>query len=156
MSYLGEPLGQAALKIEDVGGLVPTPSSVAAPTLTEHASPTATVTPKRRRHRGESQQLVRVWLQGLEQPPPPSRPSALEHAQRLLDWLQSDPAVAGHCVLAADLARIYPTLCGELNWSPRPWNTVAKHLRRLTGGRKHYRWVDGRRLCAYPIPMRAT
>jgi hypothetical protein len=149
-------MDQAALKIEHDAELSPTPSSVAASTLAEPASATADLNPKRRRRRGKSRPLVRVWLPDLEEPPPSARPSALEHAQRLLDWLQSDPAVAGHCVLAADLARIYPTLCGELNWSPRPWNTVAKHLRRLTGGRKHYRWVDGRRLCAYPIPMRAT
>ncbi len=149
-------MGQTALKIEQVTELAPTPSSVAASTLAEATSSTAGVTPKRRRRRGERRQLVRIWLLGLEEPPPSSPPSALEHAQRLLEWLQSDPSFAGHCVLAADLARIYPTLCDELDWPPRPWNTVAKHLRRLTGGKKQYRWLDGRRLCVYPIPERTT
>jgi hypothetical protein len=47
--------------------------------------------------------------------------------------------------------KIYPVMCEELDWKPHKWQPVAVELRKLTGKRKVYRWVDGHRRRAYPV-----
>ncbi len=41
-----------------------------------------------------------------------------------------------------DLQKIYPAMCEQLDWKPHTWQSVACELRKLTGKRKSYRWVD--------------
>jgi hypothetical protein len=55
-------------------------------------------------------------------------------------------------VLAADLRRVYPLLCQSWGWQPFTWNTLARDLREMTGGRKWCVWHAGKRLRAYPVP----
>ena len=43
------------------------------------------------------------------------------------------------------------TMCEELDWQPHKWQPIAVELRKLTGKRKVYRWVDGHRRRAYPV-----
>ena len=86
----------------------------------------------------------------------PERLPPTEHAKRLLAWCQQeDGGVTGE-VLAEDLIAIHAEMCGEQGIAWRPWNPVAAELRRLTTGRKDYRWVvrDGvrHRLRVYFIP----
>ncbi len=101
-----------------------------------------------------SQSLVRVWLDGVE-PRPEKKPSVHQHATRLLLWLQDNPNIAGHFVLAADLKRIYPQLCCSMGWQPYHWNTLARELRELTERRKRYCWHNHKRLRVYPGPVAA-
>ncbi len=92
--------------------------------------------------------VERIWLRGVETPPP-SRPTPRAHAAQLLRWVRK--SYGGKMVLAMDLARIYPVMCAELDWQPHKWQPVAVELRKLTGKRKVYRWVDGHRRRAYPV-----
>ncbi len=55
------------------------------------------------------------------------------------------PSLSGSC----DLKKIYPVLCEELAWKPYAWQTLAPHMRELTGGRKTYKYVDGERRRVY-------
>jgi hypothetical protein len=53
--------------------------------------------------------------------------------------------------------QLYPSFCGQKGWRPRPWNTLAPCLRKLTGGKKDYEWTeddygDSQRLRIYRIP----
>ena len=45
-------------------------------------------------------------------------------------------------------------MCEQLDWKPYRWQPVACELRKLTGNRKSYRWVDGHRRRVYRIPFR--
>ena len=88
----------------------------------------------------------------------PEEPTLEQHARELLRYLQLDDVVScrGCDVLARDLKRMYPAVCRSLGWKPRAWNAVAVELRKLTGGRKDYAWVEGRRLRVYRIPKRTV
>jgi hypothetical protein len=55
-------------------------------------------------------------------------------------------------VPAMDLKKIYPVMCEELGWQLYLWQPIACEFRKLTGGRKFYRRVDGRRRRVYRIP----
>jgi hypothetical protein len=83
---------------------------------------------------------------------PSSKPSAQDHAQRLLEWLQDDPSLVGHLVPVREIEWAYFFLCDELEWKHVPWQSVAAQLKRLTGGERPYRRVDGRNVRVYPIP----
>ena len=91
---------------------------------------------------------------------PPLRlrcPPAVNQAEHFLPWLIS--AHGGTRVLARDLREnIYPVFCRQLNWRPRPWREVAKHLKKVTGGRR-YQWVDvdgeKHRWRAYLVPPKS-
>lgn len=98
--------------------------------------------------------LRRVWNGGTS---PKPQPSAQAHATELLAWLQKDPLFSGCLLLADDLQyRLYPGFCLSMGWRRRPWNSVARHLKALTGNRKIYKWVEVngevRRLRVYAIP----
>ncbi len=105
-------------------------------------------TPRRRKRRKSSVPVERIWLRGVETPPP-ARPSPHDHATQLLRWVRK--SYGGKMVLAMDLEKIYPVMCAELDWQPHKWQPVAVELRKLTGKRKVYRWVDAHRRRAYPI-----
>jgi hypothetical protein len=79
--------------------------------------------------------------------------TAHDHARLLLGWLQKQPFLADHLVPASDLAMLYGSFCRSVNLEDLPWQSVAAQLRRLTGGERHYRRVDGRNVRVYPIPM---
>jgi hypothetical protein len=104
--------------------------------------------PRRRKRRKSSVPVERIWLRGVETPPP-ARPTPHDHAARLLRWVRG--SYGGKMVLAIDLAKIYPVMCAELDWQSHKWQPVAVELRKLTGKRKVYRWVDGHRRRAYPV-----
>jgi hypothetical protein len=70
----------------------------------------------------------------------------------VIAWLADDGRVAGRLVLASDLKRVYPLLCRSFGWEPFAWNTLARDLRKMTGGRKRYIWHSGKRVRAYPVP----
>jgi hypothetical protein len=70
--------------------------------------------------------VERIWLRGVERPPPP-RPTPRAHAAQLLRWVRK--SYSGKMVLAMDLAKIYPVMCGELDWQPHKWQPVAVELR---------------------------
>ena len=59
-------------------------------------------------------------------------------------------------VLADDLVDTHFWLCERSGQDPRSWNAIARELRRLTGGRKQYRWVERagkrHRFRVYPVP----
>jgi hypothetical protein len=128
------------------------PTPIAAPLVASSpAPPTAPRAGRRRTQR----RVQRLFLPG--EIGPPRQPSAQEHARRLLTWLR-EYNLTDREVLADDLKRkLYPAMCAALEWKPRAWNAVAKPLRKLTGGRKPYAWVeDGEgvrhRLRVYRIP----
>jgi hypothetical protein len=56
---------------------------------------------------------------------PTSKPSAQDHAQRLLEWLQDDPSLVGHLVPASEIEWTYFFLSDELKWKHLPWQSVA-------------------------------
>ena len=101
-----------------------------------------------RKRRKSSAPVERIWLRGVETPPPP-RPTPHDHAAQLLRWVRK--SYRGKMVLAMDLEKIYPVVCEELDWQPHKWQPVAVELRKLTGKRKVYRWVEGHRRRAYPV-----
>lgn len=62
-------------------------------------------------------------------------------------------------ILCTDVQSGYHEMCGEHNWSPHKWNTIASELRSQLGGGKTYTWVvhdDGirrkRRCYRLPVP----
>jgi hypothetical protein len=156
-------IGQAALQMREVFGNIggkAAPKADPCAALVEPPNPMPSVTlepasmrcKKRRtpRHRPSATPKVeRLWLRDHETPPP-SRPTPHDHAGRLLRWVRS-AGCSGKFVLAQDLQRIYPVMCTELAWARYPWQTVACYLRRMTGGRKIYKWVEGRRRRVYQI-----
>jgi hypothetical protein len=93
--------------------------------------------------------IIRLWLPGREAPPQ-RRPPPEAHAARLLRWV-GEANSSGGMVLAADLQRLYPMMAEQLEWQPYNWQPIATCLRRLTGGGKPYRWVDGRHRRVYYI-----
>jgi hypothetical protein len=104
---------------------------------------------RRKRKKPSNTPVVRIWLRDWETPPPPI-PTPHDHAARLLRWVRESGYV-GKMVLAMDLQKIYPVMCEQLRWVPHRWQPVASKLRKLTGNRKLYRWVDGDRRRVYPI-----
>ena len=104
--------------------------------------------PRPRRRKRRSAPVARIWLRGVETPPPPT-PTPHDHAVQLLRWVRK--SYRGQMVLAMDLEKIYPIMCEELDWQPHKWQPIAVELRKLTGKRKIYRWVDGHRRRAYPV-----
>jgi hypothetical protein len=121
-----------------------TPEVTPEPTPQPTPQPVPMSTPKPRPNsitKRSKRRLVRLYA---------SPPTVEEHALHLLRWIQDD---FWSCdVLARDLQRIYPEVCETMGLAPRPWNSVARELRRLTGGRKDYAWVEGERLRVYRIP----
>jgi hypothetical protein len=80
-----------------------------------------------------------------------------EHASVLLGWAREQDGLQGRWVLQSYLALLYRgMIIREYGLRRMPWVAVAKELRKLTGGRKDYRWVriNGRRVKrrAYFIP----
>ena len=104
---------------------------------------------RRKRKKLSSAPIARIWLRDRETPPPP-RLTPGDHATRLLRWVR-ESGYSGKVVLAMDLQKICPVMCEELSWLPHRWQPVASKLRKLTGNRKLYRWVDGDRRRVYPI-----
>ncbi len=78
--------------------------------------------------------------------------SARDHACELLAWLRAHPLLVDQLVPATDLAVFYRGYCRSINLKELPWQPVATQLNRLPGGRRLYRWVDGRKLRVYHIP----
>lgn len=78
------------------------------------------------------------------------RPAA-EHAMALLNHLQADSDTIG----AVDYEIVecaYADVLIELGWAPIRWQTVATHLRALTGSRKRYVNRNGGKVLVYDIP----
>jgi hypothetical protein len=101
------------------------------------------------RVRADGTEVRRIWA-GNNAPLDP--PTAEEHAYLLLRYLQSQPLISGHEVPASDLKELYRRFCRSLGLRKRSWQSVAKHLRFLTGGARHYRRVNGPNVRVYPIP----
>ena len=140
--------GKATPKADPCAALVEAPNPM--PSVTPAPVPIpCKIRPKCRHRPSATTKVERIWLLDRETPPP-SRPTPQEHAARLLSWV-GNAGLRGKLVLAQDLQRIYPVMCEELDWEKYPWQTVARSLRRLTGGAKSYKWVQGRRLCVYRI-----
>ncbi len=120
-----------------------TPEFILEPTLACHF--TATM-PKRRRL--------------LE--PAPRQPSAMEHAEMLLDWIYKNVDLSDGPITHAAILEFYTEMLIEQGWTARPWNPVAHQFRLLTtGNRKVYAWITTttgavHRLRVYPIPRRAA
>jgi len=93
-------------------------------------------------------------------------PTAQEIAQELYAAMQRQPAIAGRFVLAQCIEHvIYPRVCRELGWPPRPWmgkKGVASYFAELS--KPNYRRVelDGEKrnllhyFIAYPAPAAVT
>ena len=90
----------------------------------------------------------------------PLRDSVKEQARlqavALLEYLAAHADQLPYEVLAEDVIDTHDWLCSHRGCRPRPWNTVAAELRKMTGGRKFYRWFerDGvmHKLRVYPVP----
>ena len=106
--------------------------------------------PRKTRRTVNPPPIMRLWIPG-EEAPPPQRRTPQDHADRLLRWVREN-GCSGGAVLAMDLQKIYPAMCEQLDWKPYTWQPVASELRKLTGKRKSYRWVDGHRRRVYRIP----
>jgi hypothetical protein len=106
--------------------------------------------PRKTRRTANPSPIMRLWIPG-EETPPPRRRTPQDHADRLLCWVREN-GCSGGAVLAMDLQKIYPAMCEQLDWKPHTWQPVACELRKLTGKRKSYRWVDGHRRRVYRIP----
>jgi hypothetical protein len=79
------------------------------------------------------------------------------HAERLLHWLLEQQESTA--LFYPEVHILYHRTTRKLNWAPRAWNPVARHLTKLLGGRKTYVWtaaVDGsrHRLRVYLLPNR--
>jgi hypothetical protein len=77
--------------------------------------------------------------------------SARDHACELLAWLRAHPLLVDQLVPATDLAVFYRGYCRSVNLKELPWQSVAAQLNHLTGGRRLYRRVEGRKLRVYHI-----
>jgi hypothetical protein len=75
-----------------------------------------------------------------------------DHARLLLEWLQKQPFLADCYVPASDLAMLYRSFCRSINLEELPWQSAAVQLKRLTGGKRLYRRVDGRNVRVYYVP----
>jgi hypothetical protein len=93
--------------------------------------------------------LARIWLRDRETPPAPI-PTPRDHAAKLLHWVRTS-GYAGKVIPAMDLEKIYPVMCEEVDWQAYRWQPVAVELRKLTGNRKLYRWINGDRRRVYYI-----
>ena len=83
----------------------------------------------------------------------PAETHARELLSALLQW-----GYAGQELPYARVKALYETLCARLGWECGGWNPVGAALRRLTGGKKLYRWFrlsngELHRLRVYAIPM---
>jgi hypothetical protein len=77
------------------------------------------------------------------------------HAGRFLELLQGR-GITGD-ILFEDIFGLYHKLLPTLGWEPRPWNPVARELKKLLGGKKTYVWVESEggvahRLRVYRLP----
>ena len=94
--------------------------------------------------------------------PAPRQQSAKEHAQALLGWIYANLDLSDGPITHAAILEFYTEMLIELDWTPRPWNSVAHQFRLLTtGSRKVYAWITTttgalHRLRVYPIPTRAV
>lgn len=92
--------------------------------------------------------------------PAPKQPSAMEHAEMLLDWIYKNVDLADGPITHAAILEFYTEMLIDLDWTPRSWNPVAHQFRLLTtGNRKVYAWITTKtgavhRLRIYPIPAR--
>ena len=70
-------------------------------------------------------------------------PTAKDHAEGLLRWLQGQKFIQGHEVPARLIEdALYPHFCSTAGWAPYPWRTIATQFRRLPGVKR--RQYDGR------------
>ena len=104
---------------------------------------------RRKRRKPLAAPLARIWLRDRETPPAPI-PTPRDHAARLLHWVRTS-GYAGKVIPAMDLEKIYPVMCEEVDWQAYRWQPVAVELRKLTGNRKLYRWINGDRRRVYYI-----
>jgi hypothetical protein len=128
-----------------VGGVFQLPTEIDFVSIEDISSITARV-------RSDRRQVRRVWTGDQNAPADP--PTAKEHAFLLLRYLQSQPFFAGHEVPARDLKDLYRRFSKSLGLRERSWQSVAMHLRLLTGGDRHYRRINGSNVRVYPIPLR--
>jgi hypothetical protein len=76
-------------------------------------------------------------------------------AGRFLELLQ-ESGITGD-ILFEDIFALYHKLLPTIGWAPRPWNPVARELKKLLGGKKTYVWFEGddgaaHRLRVYRLP----
>jgi tetratricopeptide (TPR) repeat protein len=80
--------------------------------------------------------------------------SAKLYAARFLRWLSS--FLGGKHAFSYELQDVYPEWCRRIGWPALSWNSVAKELRLIIGGRKTYEWTfrDGekRKLRVFIVP----
>jgi hypothetical protein len=115
----------------------------------------------------EARRAMAISTSGpVRQPPRPATPCssvrelARIQAVALLEYLAANADQLPYEVLADDIMATHEWLCDRCGWRPRPWQSVGAELRRMTGGRKVYRWFlrdDGamHRLRVYPVPRAA-
>ena len=134
-----EPTPDAVFR--DVPAFAPAPDQEPTPCAAPIRKPVRISTPKR--------SARPTWRPALEPPD--------VHANRLLDWLQSEGGLTGE-LRVEEIQHIYRHMCADIGWEERPWNPVAREFTRLTTGKKVYRWFDledGRhKLRIYPVPTR--
>ena len=80
------------------------------------------------------------------------------HARQLLSAL-IEWNLGGRSIPYAYMIEYHRELCRRLACQPGPWNPIASEFRRLTGGKKTYRWFklengQPHRLRVYVIPHR--
>jgi hypothetical protein len=100
------------------------------------------------------------WADNL----PVRLPTAEQIAKELFAAMVQQPICAGRWILAQCIEDvIYPVVCQQLSWPPRPWlgrQGVAHHLAKLSPHAPRYIWVevDGERrnLLHYFIPSPQT
>ena len=96
--------------------------------------------------------LWRIWND--EEDAPLDLPSAAHHASAFLNCLQAEHRFAGRLIPASDLKKQYPRFCQAMSLPERPWQSIAAHLSRLTGGQRVYRRINGHNVRVYRIPER--
>ena len=82
----------------------------------------------------------------------------MTHAKDFLNWLVTEPALAGTDVLEKILKQIYATeFTRRRGRKPLPWESVLRRFSKMMGGPKTYKWVykggRRRRLRVYRIPL---
>lgn len=88
------------------------------------------------------------------------QPSAKEHAQALLEWIDVNIDPSDGPITHAAILEFYTEMLIDRDWTPRQWNPIAHQFRLLTtGNRKVYAWITTttgavHRLRIYPIPAR--